>query len=58
MNLRRDRSEVPIVVVAGYVRRSSRMQAENFSIDAHKRAITEKCVRRQLPAPIFYEDDE
>jgi site-specific DNA recombinase len=58
MNLRRDRSEPSSVVVAGYVRRSSRMQADNFSIDAQKRAITEECVRRQLPAPIFYEDDE
>ncbi len=57
MNLRRDR-EPSAVVVAGYVRRSSRMQADNFSIDAQKRAITEECVRRHLPAPVFYEDDE
>jgi site-specific DNA recombinase len=46
------------VTVAGYVRRSSHMQKDNFSIDAQKRAITEECVRRGLPAPIFYEDDE
>ncbi len=58
MNLRRDRSEPSSVVVAGYVRRSSRMQADNFSIDAQKRAITEECMRRGLPAPVFYEDDE
>jgi len=58
MSLRRDRAESSAVVVAGYVRRSSRMQAENFSIDAQKRAITEECVRRGLPAPVFYEDDE
>ncbi len=58
MNQRRDRSETSSVVVAGYVRRSSHMQADNFSLDAQKRAITEECVRRQLPAPVFYEDDE
>ena len=60
MNLRRDRdrSDVSAVVVAGYVRRSSKMQADNFSIDAQRRAITEECIRRQLPAPVFYEDDE
>ncbi len=46
------------IVVAGYVRRSSHMQKDNFSIDAQKRAITEECARRGLPAPIFYEDDE
>src|SRR6266516_771366 len=45
-------------VVAGYVRRSSWMQRDNFSSDAQKRAITEECVRRGLPAPVFYEDDE
>jgi site-specific DNA recombinase len=45
-------------VVAGYVRRSSKMQADNYSIDAQKRAITEECARRGLPVPIFYEDDE
>ena len=47
-----------VVVVAGYVRRSSKMQADNFSLDAQKRAISEECSRRGLPAPIFYEDDE
>jgi site-specific DNA recombinase len=46
------------VVVAGYIRRSSKMQAENFSIEAQKRAITEECVRRNIPLPVFYEDDE
>src|ERR1700719_766325 len=58
MNQRREKSQASSIVVAGYVRRSSRMQADNFSIDAQKRAITEECVRRQLPAPVFYEDDE
>jgi DNA invertase Pin-like site-specific DNA recombinase/transposase-like protein len=45
-------------VVAGYVRRSSRMQADNFSIDAQKRALQDGCSDRHLPDPIFYEDDE
>jgi site-specific DNA recombinase len=45
-------------IVAGYVRRSSHMQKDNFSIDAQKRAIREECQRRQLPDPVFYEDDE
>src|SRR6266852_2034734 len=44
--------------VAGYVRRSHPLQAENYSIDAQKRAITDECERRGLPAPVFYEDDE
>src|SRR6266404_7292140 len=48
----------PFIVVAGYVRRSSWMQKDNFSIDAQKRAITDECARRGLPAPVFYEDDE
>src|SRR5215470_4376749 len=46
------------IVVAGYVRRSSWMQKENFSMDAQKRAILDECARRGLPAPVFYEDDE
>ena len=46
------------LVVAGYVRRSSHMQKDNFSIDAQKRAICEECERRGLPPPLFYEDDE
>jgi site-specific DNA recombinase len=46
------------LVVAGYVRRSSEMQKDNYSIDAQKRAIREECRRRQLPDPVFYEDDE
>src|SRR5215469_14105324 len=48
----------PSLVVAGYVRRSSWMQKENFSIDAQKRAILDECARRGLSAPIIYEDDE
>ncbi|HEY7125969.1 MAG TPA: recombinase family protein [Ktedonobacterales bacterium] len=47
-----------VLVVAGYVRRSTHMQIENFSSDAQKRAIRNECQRRRLPEPIFYEDDE
>lgn len=43
---------------AGYVRRSSPMQAENFSLEAQKRAIADECERRGLPEPLFYIDDE
>src|SRR5690349_5811287 len=46
------------IVVAGYVRRSSEMQKDNFSIDAQKRFIREACKLRGLPEPVFYEDDE
>jgi site-specific DNA recombinase len=46
------------LIIVGYVRRSSHMQKDNFSIDAQKRAIREECLRRQLPEPVFYEDDE
>jgi site-specific DNA recombinase len=46
------------VVLAGYVRRSSEMQKDNYSIDAQKRAIREAAKLRGLPEPIFYEDDE
>src|SRR5438067_6250265 len=46
------------VVVAGYVRRSSEMQKDNYSIDAQKRAIKDGCMVRGLPEPIYYEDDE
>jgi site-specific DNA recombinase len=51
-------SPSPNVVVAGYVRRSSEMQKDNYSIDAQKRAIKDVCTLRGLPEPIFYEDDE
>ena len=46
------------IVVAGYVRRSSEMQKDNYSIDAQRRALTDSCTLRGLPAPIFFEDDE
>ncbi len=46
------------VILAGYVRRSSEMQKDNFSIDAQKRAIIEAAKVRGLPEPVFYEDDE
>src|SRR5437588_2702894 len=52
------RSESSSVVVAGYVRRSSEMQKDNYSIDAQKRAIRDACRLRGLPEAIFYEDDE
>ena len=45
-------------VVAGYVRRSSRMQLENFSREAQMRGIADECQHRSLPDPNFYEDDE
>jgi len=51
-------SESSSIVVAGYVRRSSEMQKDNYSIDARKRAIRDACKLRGLPEPIFYEDDE
>ena len=41
------------VILAGYVRRSSEMQKDNFSIDAQKRAITEAAKVRGLPEPVF-----
>src|SRR5215469_15532480 len=46
------------VIVVGYVRRSSEMQKDNYSIDAQQRAIREACKIRGLPAPNFFEDDE
>lgn len=45
------------VMVGCYARRSSVMQAENFSMDAQKRAMAEECQRRGLQF-CFYEDDE
>jgi site-specific DNA recombinase len=51
-------SESASVIVVGYVRRSSEMQKDNYSIDAQKRAIREACKLRDLPEPIFFEDDE
>src|SRR2546428_6632604 len=46
------------VILAGYVRRSSEMQKDNYSIDAQKRAIREAAKLRSLPEPTFFEDDE
>src|SRR5260370_13819717 len=43
---------------AGYVRRSSVMQRDNYGKEAQKRAIMEECARRNLPQPVFYQDDE
>ena len=46
------------ILLAGYVRRSSEMQKDNYSIDAQKRAIIDAATIRGLPEPIFYQDDE
>src|SRR6266487_3105014 len=51
-------SENATVLVAGYVRRSSEMQKDNYSIDAQKRAIRDAAKARNLPEPTFFEDDE
>jgi DNA invertase Pin-like site-specific DNA recombinase len=51
-------SESSNIIVVGYVRRSSEMQKENYSIDAQKRCIRDACKLRNLPEPIFFEDDE
>ncbi len=45
------------IMVGCYARRSSVMQADNFSMDAQKRAMAEECQRRGLPF-CSYEDDE
>src|SRR5215475_9152956 len=52
-----NQSEGHSVVVVGYVRRSSEMQKDNYSIDAQKRAIREAAKLRGLPEPLFFEDD-
>src|SRR5437879_11480998 len=51
-------SENTTIIVLGYVRRSSEMQKDNYSIDAQKRGIRDAAKLRGLPEPIFYEDDE
>src|SRR3954462_9215756 len=53
-----DHSDNSAIIVAGYVRRSSEMQKDNYSIDAQKRAIKDAAKLRGLTEPIFYEDDE
>src|SRR5581483_10790329 len=58
MNRRPEQLDPMNMVLAGYVRRSSEMQKDNYSIDAQKRGITDAARFRGLPAPIFYEDDE
>src|ERR1700731_4087007 len=45
-------------IIAGYVRRSSEMQRDNYSRDAQIRGITQQCQSLGLPAPVIYEDDE
>lgn len=58
MNRRPEQPDPMNMVLASYVRRSSEMQKDNYSIDAQKRGITDAARLRGLPAPIFYEDDE
>src|SRR5258707_7777091 len=53
-----DHSDSSAIIVAGYVRISSEMQKDNYSIEAQKRAIREAAKLRGLPEPIFFEDDE
>lgn len=53
-----DTTNLSHLVLAGYVRRSSEMQKDNYSIDAQKRGIRDAARLRGLPEPIFYEDDE
>src|SRR5579884_2779929 len=53
-----DNAQSATVITVGYVRRSSEMQKDNYSIDAQKRAIRDAAKLRGLPEPIFYEDDE
>src|SRR2546427_6762468 len=53
-----DHSDNSAIIVVGYVRISSEMQKDNYSIEAQKRAIREATKLRGLPEPIFFEDDE
>src|SRR5215472_2901420 len=53
-----DYSDLATVITVGYVRRSSEMQKDNYSLDAQKRGIKDAAKLRSLPSPIFYEDDE
>jgi hypothetical protein len=53
-----DHSNNSVIIVVGYVRISSEMQKDNYSIDAQKRAIREAAKLRDLPEPTFFEDDE
>src|SRR5258708_12898225 len=46
------------IIVIGYVRRSSEMQRDNYSLDAQKRGIGEAARLRRVTEPIFLEDDE
>ena len=53
-----DYSDLATVITVGYVRRSSEMQRDNFSLDAQKRGIRDAAKLRSLPEPFFFEDDE
>jgi site-specific DNA recombinase len=58
MSQQQNSLESASVIVVGYVRISSEMQKDNYSIDAQKRCIRDACKLRGLPEPIFFEDDE
>jgi site-specific DNA recombinase len=45
-------------IIAGYVRRSSNMQKENFSLDAQKRAISDSLSPEERLLLVFFTDDE
>lgn len=45
-------------IIAGYVRRSSEMQKDNFSMDAQKRAVGDSLPAEKHSLLAFYEDDE
>src|SRR5215472_9150678 len=53
-----DYSDLATVITVGYVRRSSEMQKDNYSLDAQKRGIKDAAKLRSLPEPFFFEDDE
>ncbi len=53
-----NQSEFTTAIVIGYVRRSSEMQKDNYSLDAQKRAIRDAAKLRGLADPTFFEDDE
>lgn len=42
---------------ASYLRRSSGLQADTYSIETQKRVIAEECARRGLSDPVWYEDE-
>lgn len=51
------KQSIPERIVAGYVRLNHRPQAPSFAMEAQKWHIRQECVRRNLPDPVFYEDE-